>query len=206
MSYCTVEDIRVEGVTEDQFDDAQLERLIAASCEFIDRVTGQWFELRDKTLRLDGRGGQNLVLPVFLYEADSVKICLDYVDDFVLYNRMEDRVYPKIFRSAGWPKGRLNIEVSGKWGYVEEDGTTPPEIRRAAMKLAIYHFPALSDAEAQQEKNQQGLLTSETTDGHSYALSNEAVSSLSSEAITGDTEIDRILKSYMHSRFRMAVA
>lgn len=205
MSYCTVEDIRAEGVTEEQFDDTQLERLIEASCEFIDRVTGQWFELRDKTLRLDGRGGQNLVLPVFLYEADCVKVGLDYVDDFVLYNRMEDRVYPKMFRCLGWPKGRLNIEVSGKWGYVEEDGTTPSAIRRAAMKLAMYHFPALSDAEAQQEKNLQGLLTSETTDGHSYQLSDAAVSELASGAITGDTEIDGTLKRYMCSRFRIAI-
>lgn len=205
MSYCTVEDIRAEGVSEEDYTDEQLERLIAASCEFIDRVTGQWFELRDKTLRLDGRGGQNLILPVFLYEADCVKVGLDYVDDFVLYNRMEDRVYPKMFRCLGWPKGRLNIEVSGKWGYVEEDGTTPSAIRRAAMKLAMYHFPALSDAEAQQEKNLQGLLTSETTDGHSYQLSDAAVSELASGAITGDTEIDGTLKHYMCSRFRIAI-
>ena len=134
-----------------------------------------------------------------------MKVGLDYVDDFVLYNRMEDRVYPKMFRCSGWPKGRLNVEVSGKWGYVEEDGTTPSAIRRAAMKLAMYHFPALSDAEAQQEKNLQGLLTSETTDGHSYQLSDAAVSELASGAITGDTEIDGTLKRYMCSRFRMAI-
>ena len=206
MSYCTVEDIRAEGVSEEDYSDEQLEGLIEASCEFIDRVTGQWFELREKTFRLDGRGGQNLILPVFLFEADYVKIGLDFVDDFVLYNRMEDRAYPKMFRCSCWPKGRLNIEVSGKWGYVEEDGTTPPAIRRAAMKLAVYHFPALSDAEAQQEKNLQGLLTSETTDGHSYQLSDAAVSALASGAITGDTEVDATLKRYMCSRLRMAIA
>lgn len=205
MSYCTVEDLRSEGIAEEQYDDAQLERLIAVSCSFIDNVTGQWFESREKVIRLDGRGGKNLILPVFLSEADYVKISGEVVEDYVLYNRMEDRAYPKIFRAVRWPKGRLNIEISGTWGYVEEDGTTPPAIRRAAMKLAMYNFPALSDTEAQEEKNLRGILLSETTDGHSYSLSEGAVSSLSAGAITGDTEIDQILKSYMVSCFSMAI-
>ena len=202
MSYCIVDDIRAEGVSEEDYSDEQLERLIALSCDFIDRITGQWFELRDKAIRLDGRGGKNLILPVFLYEADYVKIGLEEIDDYVLYNRMEDRAYPKIFRCSCWPKGRLNIEVSGKWGYVEENGTTPPAIKRAAMKLAMYNFPSLSDSDSQEEKNLRGLLLSETTDGHSYTLSESAVTN----SITGDTEIDQILKSYMCSRFRIAVA
>ena len=201
MSYCTVEDIRAEGISKEDYSDEELEGLIALSCEFIDR-TGQWFELRDKAIRLDGRGGKNLILPVFLYEADYVKIGLEEIDDYVLYNRMEDRAYPKIFRCSCWPKGRLNIEVSGKWGYVEENGTTPPAIKRAAMKLAMYNFPSLSDSDSQEEKNLRGLLLSETTDGHSYELSESAVTN----SITGDTEIDQILKSYMCSRFRIAVA
>ena len=205
MSYCTVEDLRAEGVSEEDYSDEQLENLIADSCEFIDRVTGQWFELRAKSIRLDGRGGQNLVLPIFLFEAYSVKVGCKEIDDYILYNRMEDRAYPKIFRCAGWPKGRLNVEVFGQWGYVEEDGFTPSAIKRAAMKLAMYNFPALSDIEAQEEKNLRGLLVSEMTDGHSYALSNETVASRSSEAITGDAEIDGILRSYMRSRFRMVI-
>ncbi len=205
MSYCTVEDIRAEGVSEEDYSDEQLERLITISCNFIDNVTGQWFKPREKVIRLDGRGGQNLVLPVFLSTADYVKIGLEYIDDYVLYNRMEDRTYPKIFRCSGWPKGRLNIEVFGTWGYIEEDGTTPSAIKRAAIKLALYNFPALSDSEAQEEKNLHGLLVSETTDGHSYNLSDNVVSEAYSGAITGDTEIDQILKSYMVSRFRMAI-
>ena len=114
MSYCTVEDLRAEGVSEEDYSDEQLENLIADSCEFIDRVTGQWFELRTKSIRLDGRGGKNLVLPVFLYDAYSVKVDCEEMEDYVLYNRMEDRAYPKIFRCAGWPRGRLNVEVSGQ--------------------------------------------------------------------------------------------
>lgn len=205
MSYCTVDDLRAEGVSEENYTDEQLENLIADSCEFIDRVTGQWFELRTKSIRLDGRGGKILILPVFLYEVYSLKVNHEEIDDYVLYNRMEDRAYPKIFRCAGWPRGRLNVEVSGQWGYVEDDGFTPSAIKRAAMKLALYNFPALTDSEAQEEKSLRGLLVSETTDGHSYMLSDSAVAEAYSEAITGDAEIDGILKRYMRSRFKIAV-
>ncbi|MBQ7217739.1 MAG: hypothetical protein IJS39_17375 [Synergistaceae bacterium] len=205
MSYCTVDDLRAEGVSEEDYSDEQLGRLIEASSEFIDKVTGQWFELREQTIRLDGRGGRNLVLPVFLSEAHSVKVDHEEISDYVLYNRMEDRAYPKIFRCAGWPSGRLNVEVSGQWGYVEEGGSTPPAIKRAAMKLALYNFPALTDTDAIEENAVRGLLLSETTDGHTYMLSDSAVAEAYSGAITGDAEIDGILKGYMRSRFRMAI-
>ena len=201
MSYCTVDDLRAEGVSEEDYTNEQLEKLIAASCDFIDRITGQWFELREKVIRLDGRGGKNLVLPVFLYEAFSVRADGKEIDDYVLYNRMDDRSYPKIFRCSGWPVGRQNIEVAGQFGYVDEGGTTPPAIKRAAMKLALYNFPSLSDSEAQEDNAVRGLLLSETTDGHSYTLSESALA----ESITGDAEIDGILKGYMRSRFRMAI-
>lgn len=205
MSYCSVIDFRAEGITEEQFSDEQLEKLIDTAGAFIESITGQWFEPREKTFRFDGRGGKNLVLPVFASAVDSVKIGHEEIDDYLLYNRMEDRAYPKIFRALGWPRGRLNITVSGTFGYVEEDGSTPLDIKRAAMKLALYGFPALSDSEAQADRNIQGLIVRETTDGHSYELAESAVTSAYSDAITGDSEIDGILKRYMRSRRRMAI-
>lgn len=201
MSYCTVNDFRAEGISEEQYSDEQLDELIKVASSYIDSVTGQWFEAREKVIRLDGRGGKNLVLPVFLSAVDYVQVSGEVIDDYVLYNRMDDRVYPKIFRNRGWPLGRLNIEVSGTWGYVEEDGSTPADIKRAAMKLALYNFPSLSDVDAHEEKNLRGSLISETTDGHSYTLSEGAVTS----GITGDAEIDEILRRYVRSRWRMAI-
>ena len=202
MSYCTVEDLIAEGASDDE---EQLAKRIALACDFIDSTTGQWFEPREKTLLLDGRGGQNLALPIFAISVETVKIGLDFIHDYVVYNRMEDRTYPKLFRNARWPKGRLNIEVFGSFGYVEEDMSTPADIKHAAMKLALYNFPALSDAEAQEDKNLRGLIQSETTDGHSYSLAGDAVSSAYAMSITGDTEIDSILRKYMRSRFRIAI-
>ena len=148
------------------------------------------------------------MLPLFLIDCDYVKVKDELIEDYVLYNRItpvDDRPYPKIYRNAKWPEGIMNVEVSGTWGYVEAGNLTPEPIKRAAMKLAMCNFPLLSDTEAQSEKGLRGLLLSETTDGHSYELSEEVLASLASGAITGDSEIDQILRAYTRSKFRMAI-
>ena len=76
--------------------------------------------------------------------------------------------HAKIFCCSGLPRGRMNVEVSGQCGYGGEDGTTPSAIKRAAIKLALYNFPALTDVEAQEENAIHGLLLSETTDSCTY--------------------------------------
>jgi len=211
--YCSIEDIRAEGVTEEQANDARLSELIALACGYIDRMTGQWFEPREKTLRLDGTGGETLPLPLFLIRASSVKADGTEISDYVLYDRIgaeDDRSYPRMKRKVRWPKGDLNIEIAGLWGYVDEDGeggyVTPPLIRRAAMKLALYSFPSLGDAEAQEERNMRWAMLKETTDGHSYELSADVLAAMAEGAVTGDVEIDQILRQYAASRVRMGVA
>lgn len=201
MSYCTIEDLRNEGLTEDDYSDERLSELIKMSCDFIDRITGQFFELRELALRFDGRGGQYLVLPYPLIEATKILVDDEVVNDFVLYNRLEDRVYPKIYRKRKWSKGVLNISVLGSWGYVDENLQTPAPIKRVAVKLALYHFPALNDSDAQEQLNINGRVISETTDGHSYSLAAVDSNSL----ITGDAEIDSVLKFYTRSKFKMVV-
>ena len=156
MSYCGIADLRAEGVTEEQMTDEQASQLIDLVCGYIDRVTGQWFEPRRKTVKLDGRGGQVLKLPVFLINSDEIRVDDIPIDDYVLFNRIspeDDRNYPKIYRRTKWPRGIQNIQIDGEWGYIEEDGTTPLLIKRAAIKLCLYNFPALGDAEAQEEKD-----------------------------------------------------
>jgi len=206
MSYCSVQDLRAEGLDEEKYSDEKLEKLVKLSCDFIDKVTGQFFEPRELTLRLDGRGGRILVLPYPLINAEFIEIDGEVISDFVIYNRLEDRPYPKIYRDKRWPKGKLNITVKGTWGYVEEDGSTPEDIKRISRKLAIYNFPDLSDTEAQEDRNLRGLLVSETTDGHSYKLAEDSVNNLYSGSITGDTEIDGILRAYSRSKLRLGIA
>ncbi|MBR1602724.1 MAG: hypothetical protein IJ667_04720 [Synergistaceae bacterium] len=206
--YCSIEDIRNEGVTEEQADDAKLESLIKLACNYIDTMTGQFFEPREQVLRLDGRGGKILRLPVFLIEAYSVIVSGEEISDYVLYNRMSDRFYPKIYRNQGWRKGILNISVQGLWGYVDKAETgyaTPELIKRAAMKLALYNFPDLGDKEAQEEKALSGLLQSETTDGHSYSLNGEILKAMYENSLTGDAEIDGIINQYTRYSMELAV-
>ena len=211
MSYCEVPDIRAEGISSDDMSAVQITKLINLACDYIDKVTGQWFEPRERVIKLDGRGGQVLALPIFLIREEYVRINNQPISDYVLYNRIsieDDRKYPKIYRNAKWPLGIHNIQIKGKWGYVEEDGSTPELIKRDAIKLVLYNFPALGDAEAQSEKNLQGKLKSETTDGHRYELFDNASESASSglSMLTGDDEIDEILKYFIRPRFRMAIA
>ena len=209
--YCSIEDIRNEGVTDEQADDAKLESLIKLACNYIDNTTGQFFEPREQVLRLDGRGGKILCLPVFLIEVYSVVVSGVEVDDYVLYNRIvppDDRFYPKIYRAQGWRSGILNISVQGLWGYVDKVETgyvTPELIKRAAMKLALYSFPDLGDKEAQEEKRLAGVLQSETTDAHSYELSNEVLQAMYSNSLTGDAEIDGIIKRYTMPKMGLAI-
>ena len=120
MSYCEVADIRAEGVTVDQLSDTQAEQLIKISCDYIDKLTRQWFEPREKTVKLNGRGGKILILPVFLIEEDTVWLDNEVIEDYVLYNRIspeDDRKYPKIYREKKWTEGVLNVQIHGKWGY-----------------------------------------------------------------------------------------
>ena len=209
MSYCGIDDVRAEGITEEQMTDDQVSQLIALACDYIDKVTGQWFEPRQKTVKLDGRGGQVLQLPVFLINCEEIRADDVLIDDYVLFNRIspeDDRKYPKIWRRLRWPKGVQNIQIQGEWGYVEEDGTTPLLIKRAAIKLCLYNFPALGDSEAQEEKDLRGKIRSETTDGHSYTLDGSSSSSGTGSSLsTGDSEIDGILQYFMRPRFMMAI-
>ena len=154
--YCTIDDIRAEGVDEVKMPDERAESLIGQACALIDRVTGMHFEPRRMTVRLDGNGGKFLPLPCPIVECHSVTVDgrLEPQRWYVVYSRIppgpDDRDYPRLYsHGAGWPLGILNVEVDATWGYLDraEDGTlkTPAPIRRAALKLALHHFPRLSD-------------------------------------------------------------
>jgi hypothetical protein len=210
--YCTPEDLRQEGVTEEQADDERLLKLCTLAGQYIEVMTGQWFEPREKTLMLDGNGGETLPLPVFLIDPQFVKIYGAPVEDYTLYNRIapeDDRKYPKLKRKAGWPKGSLNIEIRGQWGYVDEDDNggyvTPPLIRLAAKRLAIMQLPSLADTGAQEEKFTKGMLTEETTDGHSYKLDRSLQTLVANQQFTGDTEIDQILDRYSKQKIGLGL-
>lgn len=202
--YCTLAEVRAEGVTVAQASDARVNAAIALAGKYIDRVTGRFFEERTLTLTLDGDGDNTLLLPLPIVSISAIEIADEEydLDDFEVYNRLypDDRGCPKIVFSEGiFPEGYQNIEVTGVFGYLDTEGTgeeetrvTPSLITRACLKLVILDLiPQIGSAEDQDERLRR-YLTSETTDGHSYTLSELAVSG----GASGDSEVDRILAMY----------
>lgn len=198
MAYCTIQDIREEGITVEQASDSKLYMLIELATSFIDGVTGQWFEPRPMELRLDGNDSEILLLPVFLISISvkGVRINGQAISDFRIYNRFwpDDRFNPQIYREAGWPFGKQNIIIDGVWGFVEKEGEghrTPTLITQAAKRLVIRELPALGDVDAQ-DARQRVRIVQESTDGHQYSLARETRFT----DYTGDPEIDEILIRY----------
>jgi hypothetical protein len=70
--YCTVSDLRDEGVPA-SFDDTYLYRRIQLASRMIDRATGRFFSPRPLTLKLDGRGGRMLLLDVPIIGVSTVE-------------------------------------------------------------------------------------------------------------------------------------
>ena len=196
MAYCTVQDIRDEGITQEQATDARLTALIDLATAYIDGITRQSCEPRTMTITVDGTGRQTIFLPVFAIEVTTVIVDGEAVTDFKVYNRFfpDDRHNPKIYREVGWPKGRQNVVITGTWGFVDKVGTdyqTPALIRQAAKRLVIREIPLLGDADGQEDRK-RARIVSETTDGHSYTLE-RLVGSLD---LTGDTDIDGVLELF----------
>jgi hypothetical protein len=115
MAYCTIQDIREQGVPEPPAyggkTDAQIQAAIDRSCILIDKYTGRFFEPRNLTITLDGTGSKILILGPPIIDITSIKIGADFsiasevdLDGVRIYNRHltenltnpDDRESPKI--------------------------------------------------------------------------------------------------------------
>ena len=200
--YATVADLRAEGVTGAQADDARLEALIDAATAEIDRATGWFFEPRAATLTLDGRGTPTLEMPAPPLQLDRIAI---YGVDISL--APEDLVVvgapvgpgfdaPSLTRRYGqFPRGHGNVEVEGLFGYTEPDGTPegrpPTAIRRACILLVLRWLHPLADDGGFDARNRWRIIEERTRD-QSYKLDRPG----SSGGPTGDPELDTILLRY----------
>lgn len=70
--YCTVSELRDEGVPE-TFSDTHLLRRISMASRLIDRVTGRFFAPRQLTLKVDGRGGRMILLNMPIIAISTVE-------------------------------------------------------------------------------------------------------------------------------------
>jgi hypothetical protein len=69
--YCTVQDLRDEGITVSMLSDARALAKIVEQSRYLDKVCRQWFEPRTRTFRVNGRGARVLRLGVPIIRLDS---------------------------------------------------------------------------------------------------------------------------------------
>ncbi len=202
--YATVADLRHEGVTQAMASDERLAGLIDEASRAIDRITGWFFEPREMTLRLDGRGAPTIEPPVppialYLLTEDGEEVSLSPDNLIVIGSPVQAGFYsPRLTRCNGsiFPMGKGNVLATGHWGYTEEDGSplgrTPLGIRRACMMLVMRHLPLLGDEDGISEVRNRWRILEEKTRDQSYKL--DRLNAYSDT--TGDPEVDRVLLQY----------
>lgn len=223
MSYATIADARAEGVTTDAASDPRLQAALDAASEYVDAITGWWFEPRvftsDAPLCLDGNGTPHLRLPAppitlvsLTVDGDGVINPAEYI---VQGNARTDRREvrnPRITRGprsaryidrVTWPRGVSNIALVGTFGFTNPDGVTAPaEIRAVTIRLALRRIALATDASAASDLR-RGELVEEHSDGHSYKLQG-AVGGVNPGAwrtrLTGDPSIDPVLLAWTDVR------
>lgn len=217
MAYVTVSDLRSEGVSADLYDNDTVQAAIDFASEYVDRITLKYFEARTETRYFDGNGSETLPLDMPIVTLTKVEWqqfgaspwIEQTLTEFKAYNRIPtDQYYPKIaiFRSNSWdiesryfgvfPKGTLNIAVTGSWGWLEKqaDGTlvTPKQIKKIVKILAVAWLDQIGGGGLLSVLRSYGI-TEEKTDRHSYKLS----AAMSGGSLTGIPIVDMILKRYM---------
>lgn len=186
-AYCSVADVRAEGVTEARADDERVTELIALAGSVVARVCGQRFGPHPgETVLLDGTGHVTLWLPEPLGDTTSVIISdpsfadevLD-ADDYVVYGGFIRRV-----DGWYWTAGDQNVAVTGTWGCCE-DGAVPPAVKRACVLMVV------DAAMTPRAKGPgRGRLLGERTGSYSYNLAQATA------VATGHPEADALLAHY----------
>ena len=202
--YASVADARAEGVTEAQASDARLVALLEEATLLIDRVTGWFFEPRDLTLRLDGRGTPTIeppAPPIHLdrLELEGSELSLEWDDLVVVGAPVPPRFEgPRLTLRHGrrFSRGEGNVVVEGRFGYTEPDGTsegrTPPAIRRACLLLVLRNLTQLTDDGAVEARSAWRIIEERTRDqAVKFGPAQQSVATL-----TGDPDIDALLAPY----------
>ena len=203
--YASIADLRAEGVTAAEASDARLELLLEEASRLIDRVTGWFFEPRLLTLRLSGRGGPSIELPVPPIRVDtlmlgSAELSLDPSELLIVGAPVQpDFDAPRFTRRHGrtFPRGHGNVVAEGLWGFTEPDGTpegrTPLAVRRATMLLVLRNLAPLANDAAFEARSRWRIIEERTRD-QSYKLD---PAKAAATALTGDPDVDALLLPYV---------
>jgi len=197
------------------------ERLIQEAMQFIDEKTGQYFNKKTGIFQIEGNNTPLMHLPVPII--DITEFTVNSADtpltegedyDFVAFkgrqNPQDDRRNPRIKLNFG--RGRNSIysgsltsrafmkgtfaTITGSFGFLEPDGTTPLMIQRA-VKLLVMKEINNQIGESASSTSGTGPLKRLKVDLHEqefFELSQNKDSSRSSSS--GDAEVDRIIATY----------
>lgn len=199
--YCSVQDVRDEGVTVGMAADPRLERLIDGATREIDEFTGWWFESRALTLNLDGNDAERLTLPapaisITSVTIDGIAVPTDYIKTYGSGPLLAPlREAPAIELVYGkFDRGRQNVVIVGSFGYTEADGSasgrTPARIRDACAMMVLKR--ALPAGDADDVRNAHRIQSMRTRTQSVSFFAGRAGEGI----YTGDPEIDGILKLY----------
>jgi len=200
--YVSVEDIRIEGLTDPPYSDGLVTERIALAQAAFERLTGQFFDAHsDYTVKLDGRGHDILWLPfppvsvdaltsVAIVGNDGTSETLDADQYEVDMPEFPDgRMNPKLLRLSGtWPKGTRNVKMIGEFGFVESDKSTPLLVKNAVKRIAIKWLPQLGDADA----DKADRIIEESLGDYRYRLADLSKNG----GFLGDPRIDDIIRMF----------
>lgn len=212
-NYITIQQVRDAGVTVGQASDPEVTAAIALAMQTIDRGTGQWFNSRALTIAFEGKNSNVLMLGVPILEIDEIKLNGESVPtplvNFVIFNSRtypDDRRNPriKIMRKErniytdtihkSFHRGAIT-QIIGKFGFLEQDGSTPLLIQRATLKLAIKY--ATTDLVNDVAQAGTGPMKRERTDLHEVEYFEPSADAVQvGSGFTGDDEVDKIISMY----------
>lgn len=227
-SYISVADVRAAGITTAMVSDSAVQAAIEVWQAFLERACRQWFYPRLLTFRFDGTDSDTIHFGVPIISVDHVKInnSTDKLDPsyYKVYGMGDnpvgdDRHNPRIKligadddlsiytapmivggRRLKFRKGRQNQEVKGTFGYVEADGSTPPLIKHALLKLVIEKLthPVFGTFSGGEASPLMAQVLEEETDGHrmKYAVSAPSPRKPGLSGVTSDQEILDIIRLY----------
>jgi len=136
------------GITASTWD-TLLDSLITIASSMIDQFTGrQFYKTADTTKKYDGNNNVSLFIDDLLSSSPTVVVDDGTLgsDDFFLYPS-NDTPKTEIQRAVDyssdgyntWPKGQQNVEITGDWGYCEDD-EVPDDIDYACQELVADIF------------------------------------------------------------------
>lgn len=201
---------------------AKAEDVIQEQMDFIDEQTGQFFNKRAGVFQLEGNNTPVLFFPVPIIEIDELIINSsdqelfegEDKDFFAFKGRQrpqDDRRNPRIKMNVG--RGRDSIftnsfsnrvfaknaltKITGAFGFLEPDGSTPKLIKRAMKILVIAQVnqPLASSAGS---GGATGPLKRIKVDLHEkeFFESAESKNAASKQSASGDEEVDEILAKF----------